>query len=230
MSVAERRQRMSRVIDLTGQRFGRLTVIERGESSKRGEACWRCRCDCGREIVARSYPIRQGKVKSCGCLSVETLVKRSKGNEYTKTHGLSGSRIYKIYYAMLSRCYNPKRWNYDKYGGRGISVCEEWRNDFMAFYTWAMANGYDDTKSIDRIDPNGNYEPANCRFTNASVQGLNRNVQSNNSTGVKGVTRLKNGKFRAYIKKSGKQVPLGCYDTLEQAKQVRETAEKELLK
>lgn len=221
-----------KMIDLTGQRFGRLVVLGLAEKHdfQTREKVWECQCDCGNRILVRGYSLRHGVTKSCGCLSVETTIKRSVGNEYTKTHGLAGSRIYKIYYAMRARCYNPKRWNYDKYGGRGIRVCDEWMSDFMNFYEWAMASGYDETKSIDRIDPNGNYEPQNCRFTDASIQGLNRNTQSNNSTGCKGVTLLKSGKYRAYIKKNGKQIALGCYETLEQAKKAREKAEKELLK
>lgn len=143
-----------------------------------------------------------------------------------KTHGHSGERIWRIYHAMKARCYNVQRWNYDKYGGRGIRVCKEWLDDFMNFYNWAMANGYDDTKSIDRIDVNGNYEPSNCRWECATVQQFNRGKQSNNSTGYVGVSKVKSGKYRAYIKKHGKQIPLGTYDPLEEAVEVRKEAER----
>jgi hypothetical protein len=129
---------------------------------------------------------------------------------------------------MRERCYNPKKSNYGKYGGRGICICDEWLNSFEAFYKWAMANGYDDSKTIDRIDPNGNYTPDNCRFADASIQGFNRNNQSNNKTGCKGVCKTKSGKYRAYIKKNGKQIALGYYETLEQAISARLEAEKEL--
>jgi hypothetical protein len=108
-----------------------------------------------------------GKSISCGCFRNETLSKRR-----TK-HGLSKSRIFKIWGGMKKRCYNPNAINYDRYGGRGIIVCSEWRTSFESFRDWALLNGYTDSLSIDRIDPNGNYEPGNCRWTTLNVQCRN---------------------------------------------------------
>lgn len=220
------------MIDLTGQKFGRLNVIGIAQIHpfKTKEKVWECKCDCGNTVLVRGYSLRSGKTQSCGCISTETLSKRSINNEYSKKHGLSNSRIYKNYYAMLARCYNSQIWNYEKYGGRGIRVCDEWRNSFEVFYEWAMANGYDDSKTIDRINPDGDYSPNNCRFAGASVQGFNRNIQSNNKTGHKGVCKTPSGRYRAYIKKDNKQIALGVYDTIEQASQARANAEKELFK
>lgn len=215
--------------DLTGQRFGILTVkgLAQQHPFNTNEKVWECVCDCGKTTLVRGYSLRSGKTKSCGCLSVKTLAERSVDNDYSKKHGLSSSRIYKNYYAMRARCYNPQNDNYSRYGGQGIRVCDEWLNSFEAFYEWAMANGYDDSKTIDRIDPNGNYTPENCRFADASLQGFNRNKQSNNKTGHKGVCKAPNGRYRAYIKKNNKQIALGYYDTLDQAVAARATAEKE---
>lgn len=164
---------MSEKIDLTGQRFGRLTVIGFAESRKRKngstEIFWNCVCDCGKVTKPiRTRSLRHGAIRSCGCLKRDEVKKRS-----TK-HGLYNSRIYQTWADMKSRCYNSKHKAYRHYGGRGITVCEEWRNDFKAFYDWAIANGYYDDLSIDRIDVNGNYEPSNCRWATAKVQIHNR--------------------------------------------------------
>ena len=112
---------MTKMIDLTGKTFGRLTVLKEGDKPKttnRKEKFWLCKCICGNQAVVAGYQLRSGITKSCGCYSREQTGLRAKGNSYKKTHGMSSSRIYKIFYAMYDRCYNPNKWNYDKYGGR----------------------------------------------------------------------------------------------------------------
>ena len=163
---------MRKLDDLTGQRFARLTVIkELEERESSGDVRWLCRCDCGRDVIANSYSLKKGKTKSCGCYSREMAAKRK------TTHGLTANgqpRIYRTWTSMKQRCLNPNCKNYPHYGGRGITVCQEWRDDFQAFYNWAMANGYQDDLQIDRIDNDGNYEPGNCRWTECKGNIRNR--------------------------------------------------------
>ena len=144
--------------DLTGRRFGRLVALRRVESDSGGRTVWECRCDCGTIKCIRAAALTQGLTKSCGCLR----------------HGKSKTRLYHIWAHMIQRCEDPKSNRFHLYGGRGVSVCKEWREDFMNFYSWAIQNGYTDTLSIDRIDVDGNYEPSNCRWATMSEQNKNR--------------------------------------------------------
>ena len=171
---------MGKIKDLTGQRFGRLTVIERAgtysaPNCRSKSATWRCKCDCGNESVLVGNDLSRGATKSCGCLFEEN------------THKKRNTRLYITWRNMKQRCYNPNNVSYRQYGGRGIEVCEEWKSNFLAFYNWAMANGYADNLTIDRIDVNGNYEPDNCRW--ASVKEQNNNKSSNHLITYKGKTQ-----------------------------------------
>ena len=156
---------MPKFKDLTGQRFARLTVVSRAENSKSNQTQWLCKCDCGNEAIVRSASLINGHTKSCGCYNDEIR----KINTDQTTHGLCYTRIYRIWHGIKARCGNKNSKIYRYYGGKGVTLCEEW-HDFMNFYNWAMGNGYADDLTIDRIDLNGNYEPSNCRWVDKYTQ------------------------------------------------------------
>lgn len=167
---------MGNFIDLTGATFGRLTVIKRVENSKHNAAQWLCKCECGETVVVSSNNLRTGHSKSCGCARKESTSEWM--TKYSTKHGGSKSRLYGVWAGMLRRTRDPKDKRYKDYGGRGISVCDEWA-DFGVFRDWALANGYDEKApygqcTIDRIDVDGNYEPDNRRWATLLEQARNK--------------------------------------------------------
>lgn len=173
---------MSKSIDLTGKRFGRLIVLKRADDyfTKSGIKIkrWVCVCDCGSEKVVRQNELQSGQTTSCGCYHKEIV------SNLNKKHGLSNKcgRLYPLWKSIKYRCYCKACTAYKNYGERGISMCDEWKNDFVSFYEWAIKNGYKEEKTdkgvniltIDRIDVNGNYEPNNCRFVTNAEQAKNK--------------------------------------------------------
>lgn len=172
------------------------------------------RCDCGRLFKRNYYQIKYGHSTKCK----ECMYK----NRKCGTHNKSKTRIYRIWQAMKRRCYTPNNTNYKNYGERGITVCDEWKNSFTAFYDWAMSNGYKDNLSIDRIDNNSGYSPNNCRWTNMHIQSANKRMSKKNKFGYVGVKYDKRyKKYQARITIFYKDYFLGNYNTAEEAHNAR---------
>lgn len=176
----------SKVHDLTGQRFGRLTVIGLKDTNTR-KTFWICQCDCGNLKEVRSDSLIAGNIRSCGCLKREQDKKNLINPSIIKSQDAgfkcSNTRLYSIWQKMRGRCYNIHDTHYHRYGGRGITVCNQWREDFISFYKWAMENGYKDNLTIDRIDNDGNYCPENCRWATQKQQARNRSTNVNITIG-----------------------------------------------
>lgn len=151
----------SKIDDITGKKYNMLTVVGIAEHDP---IKWLCKCDCGNYTKVSTGNVKQGRVKSCGCLS-------HVGNP---KHNLNGTRIYRIYKHMINRCYRPNVPAYPDYGGRGITVCKAWRENILNFYKWAMKNGYQDNLSLDRKNNNRGYTPQNCRWTTSKEQSNNK--------------------------------------------------------
>ena len=163
---------------------------------------------CGEEFRTQTFFIKSEYTKSCGCYQ------KRRTSETHKTHGLGYTRLYNIWVKIKGRTLNPKYKFFHDYGGRGITICEEWKNDFVSFHDWAMSNGYSDELSIDRINNDGNYCPENCRWTTRVIQGRNQRIRKDNTSGYKGVYYYKRGnKYKAQICVNNKNKGLGSFST-----------------
>lgn len=215
--------------DYSNQKYGRLTTLKEVDPyiSPGGDYKTRkylCKCECGNEVSVMITSLRSGNTQSCGCINSERITKQNK--EKAIYDGYSQNKHFSRWKGMIERCYYPKHKDYHNYGGRGITVCEEWREHPKAFIEWIEKEGnYKKGLSLDRINNDGNYEPSNCKFSTATKQSLNRNTMSSNTSGYPGVTRHTNNRWRARINVNKKRISLGVYATKEEAINARKEAE-----
>lgn len=193
---------MGTFIDLTGQEFGRLTVLEQAENSRRGRTRWTCRCECGTERTVRTSDLRSGRTLSCGCL------RREATSQLMTKHGMSNkSRFYRVWAEMRRRCNNPNANSYPNYGGRGIAVCSRWdlfenfRDDLYESYLQHVDEHGEKDTTIERKDVNGNYQPSNVRWATRMEQARNRR----SIIRAAGVRQRPNGMWEAHLKRDGQR-------------------------
>jgi hypothetical protein len=202
------------VIDLTGQRFKKLLVINSAGRNNGGRRLWNCQCDCGKIKTIREDSLKSGNTKSCGCVSIEKCTK----------HGMCRTPEYSSWEHMRQRCNNPNHESYMHYGGRGIYICKRWR-DFKNFFA-DMGKKLPNSE-IERIDNDGNYEPSNCKWATRTTQCRNTRILKKSVTGVRGVCFNKRykKKYSASITVKHKTIYLGRFDTIAEAAEARRLGE-----
>ena len=207
-----------KAINLESRRFGKLSVVEKTENMGTRTA-WICICDCGNKKKVRTNDLLRGKTKSCGCEERKTHGNRRVGNT---------SPEYNSWVAMKSRCFDSNSVHYNRYGGRGITVCERW----MSFENFLSDMGEKPTNnhSIERINNDGNYEPSNCKWASKIEQSRNRSVRKDNVIGISGVQMHECGKFQVRIAVNRKNIYVGLFDTLKEAVKARREAEQKYWK
>lgn len=216
--------------DLTNQIFGRLKVVSKATPNGY-RAKWHCLCACGNTKDVLEQNLLNGHVKSCGCLlsqQSQTRIAKYNSKNGKEIHNETKTRLYRIWVGIKSRCYGKTSSAYCNYGLRGIKVCEEWKSSFLSFKRWSLDNGYSDSLTLDRIDVNGDYCPANCRWVTLSVQEFNKRITDRNTSGFVGVSfNKRQNKWVAYISKDCKMRFLGTFANIDDAISARKSAEKE---
>jgi hypothetical protein len=193
-----------------------LGMIYPTEKSKQKTRYGLYKCYCGNEFKANTNSINSNGTRSCGCyqkeIAKQTIIKNA------STHNLSLTRLHIIWKNMKQRCYNKNNPSYKlHYGSKGITICEEWKNNFMIFHNWAINNGYDINLTIDRINPKGNYEPNNCRWATAYTQAKNISITKANTSGYKNVSQTQSDTFVSYIGVNKKRIHLGSFRSAKEA-------------
>lgn len=190
---------MGKRIDMIGKRFGRLIVVSESHKNKHGHTYFKCECDCGLIKVILGVSLRCGATKSCGCLWLENH------KNIMEKHGFYKHPLYHVWLGIKNRCNNIEYKEYYHYGGRGITICDEWNtNDPTKFIEWSVSNGWKKGLEIDRINNDGNYEPSNCRFTTSSENSINTRKRRTNTSGYTGISWNKQiNKYRGEVTKDG---------------------------
>lgn len=200
--------------DETGKTYGRLYVVEFYGKSEYRQSLFRCKCSCGNTVYVSGTDLRGGHTRSCGC-----LVKEALAAGLNTTHGKSSHRLFKVWIGMRERCRYEKHKDYKLYGGRGITVANEWE-DFENFFNWSIGNGWKEGLVLDRVNNDLGYSPQNCRWTTQLVNAHNKGLRKNNTTGYEGVS-FKCNRFHSRIglttEGSNRELYLGSYDTAEEA-------------
>jgi hypothetical protein len=204
------KENIMKLVDRTGQKFGKLLVINQAGRNELKKVLWKCRCDCGNEISIVAGSLVTGNTTSCGC-----VIPNFK-------HGGWKNASYNTWRAMVRRCNNPKDKDYKRYGGAGVTVCDRWL-EYINFVA-DMGEPIGD-ETLDRINVYGNYEPSNCRWAGIKVQNRNVKISANSKTGVIGVSITHTGKYMAKVTVGKKAYYSKCFNTIEEAALARKELE-----